>query len=95
MEKRSILPLPSFIKLQYPDFPPLGGIILSSGLIRKIGIKSVKRIINELDRRVLRFEEAEEAYLIVLETVDNDQIWLVKSFEDEKSVLTLMLSSEF
>ena len=95
MFRYDFLPIPQFIRI-YPLFiSELSGIILSPGLIRKLGKKRIHDLIASLDISEIIFEEAEEAMLHVIDEFGDEQIWLVKHTVYGMVCLTLMLSSEF
>ncbi|MHA2170398.1 MAG: hypothetical protein ACXAB7_10940 [Candidatus Kariarchaeaceae archaeon] len=95
MFRFDFLPIPQFIRVFPLCISEPSGIILSPGLIRKLGKKRILEIITSLDISVMVFEEAEEAKLNVIDDFGDDQIWLVKHTVSDKVFFTLMLSSEF
>ncbi len=78
MFRFDFLPIPQFIRVYPPFFSEFSGIILSSGLIRKLGKKRIQCLIASLDISEIIFEEAEEAMLNVIDEFGDEQIWLVK-----------------
>ncbi|MHA2252003.1 MAG: hypothetical protein ACXAD7_16690 [Candidatus Kariarchaeaceae archaeon] len=95
MERSSLLPCPCFGNIQYPGSPPNNGIILSSGLIRKLGARKIHHIVSSLCLSKIVFEDAEDVQLAVVGFIEKEQIWLVKSTIDSIEIFTLMLSTEF
>ncbi|MHA2089617.1 MAG: hypothetical protein ACW98K_02060 [Candidatus Kariarchaeaceae archaeon] len=95
MFRFDFLPIPQFIRVYPLCISEPSGIILSPGLIRKLGKKRILEIITSIDMSVMIFEEAEEAKLNVVDDFGEDQIWLVEHTVCDKVCFTLMLSSEF